>query len=209
LFGLGQDAFATVRHGDVWFAVRQHGAFAHAGDLRSDFGQLAAECHAPDGWHPLLAARPLTTAGMDSAGPVLRTAGGRIGYPDGASLKLDRHTALIVAGGWRDVHGRWVRRGRFRFSAVAGGVRLSFPVRRGDQIRYSVFAERPEPDPHGLVDERARTSLSTGPFALDFTGGFGSSDASHLTRGTIVAGVSRAGHLAVTMRSLSSCGRRL
>jgi hypothetical protein len=210
LFPIGEDAFATVRRGDIWFAVRKHGARAH-GDLRSDFGLLAAQCRGATGWRALVAVRPRTTAGIDSAGPVLRTRGGRVGYPDGTALAIDRDGALIVTGGWRDAAGRWVRRARFRFAAVTGGVRLGFPVHKGDEIRYSVFAEQPVAGRRAIVDERARTGLSAGagPPAHEFLGGFVSSDSSRLTRGTLVTVAPRTARIAITTEALTRCGQPL
>jgi hypothetical protein len=203
VFDVGKDAVATVRRGDVWFAVHKHGTFANARDLRSDFGLLAAESRGTHGWRPLLAVRPHTAARLDSAGPVLRTRDGRIGFPDGRSLRLDAQRALIVSGGWRDARGRWLRRGTFRFSAVDGGVRLSFPVRRGDRIRYSVFAAEIAAVTRGLTDGRARTVLSTGPVALERRPGYVSSETSHLTRGTLVVTAPRTQRLAVTVQALT------
>ena len=154
-----------------------------------------------------MAVRPHTTAGMDGAGPVLHTRGGQVGYPDGTALAIDRHRALIVTGGWRDAAGTWLRRGRFRFAAVTGGVRLSFPVRRGDEIHYSVFADRPVAGTRAIVDERARTSLSAGAVTHERFGAFASSDSSALPRATLVTVARRTARLAITVRALTRCGR--
>jgi hypothetical protein len=199
VFPIGEDAFATVRHGDVWFAIREHAAFRHGGDLRSDFGLLAAEYLVPGtGWTPLLAVRPHTANGMDAAGPVLRT-GGRIGFPDAVGMRLDRKRRLILSGGWRDVSGRWLRRAAFRYETVGNGVALSFPARRGDHIEYSVFADRPSVVADGVVDERAHTTLTPGPLTVGLIGGFASSDSSSLTRAVMATDVAVAGRIKITV----------
>ncbi|WP_028067392.1 hypothetical protein [Solirubrobacter soli] len=200
VFDVGEDAFATVRRGDVWFAVREHWARAHDGDLRSDFGLLAAERRGADGWRALVAVRPLTASGMDSGGPVLRTRSGQVGYPDGTALRVDRHRAVIVTGGWRDAGGRLLRRGTFRFSAVPGGVRLSFPVRGGDRIEYSVFGGALSGTADGVRSERARTTVSPGAVTIATAAGYASGDTSKLTRGTLSVTAPRTGRLTITVR---------
>ena len=144
---------------------------------------------------------------MDSAGPILR-AGGRTGYPDGAALSLARDRTLNVAGGWRDRRGRWLRHARFRFTAISRGVRVSFPVRRGDRVTYAVFAEQPRASAGGIIDERARTSFPP-PVRRTFTAGFTSSDSSRLTRAALITTVRRATRLAIVVRSTTACGRPL
>jgi hypothetical protein len=162
---------------------------------------LAAERLVPaSGWAPLLAVRPYTRKGMDAAGPVLRV-DGRTGFPDAVAMRLDRRRRLILSGGWREASGRWLRRAEFLYEAVRDGVALRLPVRRGDHVEYSVFAEQPRATADGVVDERARTTLRPGPVAVAFAGGYASSDSSNLIRATIATDVAAAGRMSIIVRA--------
>jgi hypothetical protein len=114
---------------------------------------------------------------------------------------------VTAYGGWRDRNARWLRRATFRFRAVTGGVRLSFPVRRGDRISYSVFGDRLHATTGGIADERARTTLRPGVVRFRFAGGYVSSESSRLTRATMTTDVARTARLGVTIRAHAACGR--
>ena len=128
VFARGSRTFATVRAGDVWFAVKQ--ARSDPADLRYDFGLVAVKVRDASGtWRTL----PLRPRGGGTAGP--RVAGG---HAAGRRLTV-AGDAVMVDGGFRS-RGRWVRRGvRFRFEPTACGVRMTVPTRRGDDLDYSAF----------------------------------------------------------------------
>jgi hypothetical protein len=195
---LGPDAFAAVRRRGVWFAVREHGARDSHGDLRSDFGLVALERTSGGPAERLLWLRPRTRGGGDSAGPVLRT-GGRTGYPDGTRIRTTGRGTVVVTGGWRDRRGRWLRRGVFRFRAAGGGVRVSFTLRAGDRVSYSVFAPDPRRTDRAIVDGRARTTLSL-PARLWLTAGYASGESPALTRATLNARARRSGTVSIVIR---------
>jgi hypothetical protein len=119
-------------------------------------------------------------------------------------MRLDGDRTLVISGGWRDRAGHWLRRAQFRFSGISGGVRITFPARRGDTVAFSVFADRPRAAARGIVDERAHTSLAPGPVRHEFAGPFASSDSSNLARATITTEVRRTGRLTVTVRALNA-----
>jgi hypothetical protein len=198
-FAAGRDAFATARRRGVWFAVRERGARAGHGDLRSDFGLVALEHRVGGRWQRLLWLRPRTPGPLDSAGPVLTTHG-RTGYPEGTRIARAGAGTVVVRGGWRDRRGRWLRRATFRFSVVRGGVRLTFRVRRGDRIAYSVFAPLARSDGAAVVDGRARTRISL-PSRLSLRAGYASAETSALTRATLAGTARRAGRVTVVVRA--------
>jgi hypothetical protein len=197
VFNRGKDPFATVRHGAIWFAVRAHDARAHGGDLRYDFGLVSAKRRVNHAWADLLSIRPRTGGGVDSVGPVLHRAG-RVGYPDGTRLRPMGAAAVTIDGSWRDRRGRRLRRVAFRYVATAHGVRLSFPVRRGDVIRYSVFARSPRADGDAVRAGSARVRLSL-PARIVFKRGYASAADTGLVRATLTGVARDAGRVSVAI----------
>ena len=152
--------FATVRRGDVWFAVKQAKT---AKDLRYDFGLVAVKVRGDDGTWRTLPVRPRRERESDTAGPILRR-GGRRGVPEGRRLRVDGRGAVTVTGGYRRGR-RWLRRGvRFRFTPTGCGVRLRAPRRAGDAFEYSAFfSAAPTKAPDRVAG--AGQELSFGPRA--------------------------------------------
>jgi hypothetical protein len=144
VLGRGTGRFATVRAGDVWFAVRQ--APGTESDLRYDFGLVALKRQAGDGtWSDVMPIRPRSRIQRDTAGPVLRG----VGAPVGTNLSLAGDGAVVVRGGFRAPTGRLARRGvTFRYEPLGCGVRLTVsPTSRGDAYDYSSFLRPGEPLP--------------------------------------------------------------
>jgi hypothetical protein len=197
VFDRGEDPFATARRGAIWFAVRGQDASEHRGDLRYDFGLVAAKLRANGEWRDLIAVRPRTAAGEEPAGPQLHRAG-RVGYPDGTRIRATGAGAVTIDGGWRDRHGRWLRSVTFRYSATARGVRLSFPVRAGDVIRYSVFARSPRADGDSVRGGPGRVRLSV-PTRIVFEPSYASAAETRLVRATLLGVARRAGRLSVVV----------
>ena len=133
--------FAVMRRGPTWFAV--HLEPTSLRDPRYDFGLMSLKARGADRrWTDVLPPRPLPLpgAGNGSAGPVLMR-GGTVAYPAGTRMSVDRGTGTItIHGGWRTRSGRWLRRGvAFRYRAIRGGVRLTFPVQEDDRITVADF----------------------------------------------------------------------
>jgi hypothetical protein len=132
----GDAAFATVRAGDVWFAVKH--ARSAAADLRYDFGLVALRVRGEDGDWRALPVRPRVARRAATAGPVVGR-GRRAGLPDGDRIALASGGTVTVHGGFRSRSGRLLRRAAFRFTPTACGVRLAVAARRGERFGYSAF----------------------------------------------------------------------
>ena len=164
----GQGGLAVVRTGRSWFAVHARPlerGFPGYADLRGDVGLVALKRLADDGrWRDVLPLRPLAASSLvDSAGPVL-IRGGRRYLPYGARITV-RGGTVRLRGGFRSARGVWARRGvTFRYTSERrGGVRLTFPARRGDVLEYTSFLAR-EPIRRtsvGVAD--ADTDIATTP----------------------------------------------
>lgn len=160
VLGRGDATFATVRAGDVWFAVKQ--ARSAGADLRYDFGLVAVRVRMDDGSWRALPVRPRVIRPDASAGPLLR-ARGRRGLAHGDRIEVGPGGRVTVTGGFRTGSGRVLRRGvRFRFSPTDCGVRMSVPVRRGDRLRQSAFfgGSPRRPGPRSVADGRQIVSFS-------------------------------------------------
>ena len=160
VLGRGDASFATVRSGDVWFAVKQ--ARSANADLRYDFGLVALRVRMDDGSWRALPVRPRVIRRDVSAGPLLR-AGGRSGLAEGERIAVGPGRRVTVTGGFRTRSGRLLRRGvRFRFSPTACGVRMSVPLRRGDRVRQAAFfgGSPRRPGPRSVADGRQIVSFS-------------------------------------------------
>jgi hypothetical protein len=87
----------------------------------------------------------------DSAGPVLDVGGKRY-LAHGTSIELQAGGVVLVHGGFQSQDGKFLRRGvTFRFAPVRGGVRMSFPLRAGDDARMTAYM------PDGQVRRRGAT----------------------------------------------------
>ena len=135
---------ASVRHGNVWFAVRQHAR----SDLRHDFGLQALKRLANGRWQDVVPLRPM---GDGSAGPKLVTAH-RSPFASGQRMRVNPRTGAVdIAGGFRRKR-RWLRRGvRFRIAPDTcnasgiprnAGVSVTVNARAGDGLRFSAFFRR-------------------------------------------------------------------
>ncbi|MEA2448493.1 MAG: unsaturated chondroitin disaccharide hydrolase, partial [Thermoleophilaceae bacterium] len=149
-FASGPRSFATVRHGNVWFAVKQ--AKSDPKDLRYDFGLIALKVRDDTGLWRTMPLRPLIAGARETAGPVL----GGGGLPVGSTLSVAGDGTVTVDGGFRTAAGRWLRRGvKFRFTPGKCGVRMTVPARRGDDFDYSAFVNRsPSVEPFSLEDDK-------------------------------------------------------
>jgi hypothetical protein len=129
-----QLGFATVRHGDVWFAVHRK---ADPPDLRNDFGLVAAKWHSPSGdWRDIVLPRPYELDRRETAGPVVERDGERIRAGGGA-------ISLRGGGGVR-VEGRIP----VDFTPTERGVRIALEAQAGDTVTYTHYlpvGSKPEP----------------------------------------------------------------
>ena len=150
----GDATFATVRAGDVWFAVKQ--ARSANSDLRYDFGLVALRVRHDDGSWRALPVRPRIVQHGVTAGPMLRPNGS----PHGTRLAVDGDGAVTVSGEFRSRRGRRLRRARFRFEPTACGVRTTVPSRPGDRYVYSAFfAGTPRSSGRSVADAAQEVSF--------------------------------------------------
>jgi hypothetical protein len=207
-----QSGFATVRHGDIWFAVHRRPITS---DPRFDFGLVSLKRRRPDGsWQDLMRARPLTHGKtVNSAGPVLLS-GRRRYVPWGDSIAVRPGGVVEVHGGWRYLRGNhvgpWLRRGAtFTFTPNRDGVSMSFPVHTGDNLRMTTYlptvaARR---GPNWVGDDRSTASLSTTPNVIKVgTGTLASCCAPHLSAATMSVRVGSDGTIDYNVTAGSSPG---
>jgi hypothetical protein len=130
-----------VRAGDVWFAVKQSTSYLrHPGDLRYDFGLVAAKSRGESGWRDIIPLRPKTDGPPTSAGPLLLETPEGVGMPYGTRLSIAGDRVVQIRGGFREPSGEIVRGGtQFTFEPAACGVRISVTVAAGDALEYSAF----------------------------------------------------------------------
>lgn len=156
ILGTSRASFATVRRGDVWFAVKRSRAGTH--DLRYDFGLVALKVRDEGGeWRDVLRLRPRVEGVNDSAGPLLLR-GGR-GIPEGGALSSTSSGRIRLRVAFRTSRGRVLRRRvPFAFVPTRDGVRIDFPARDGDRFEHSAFfvdgAERPRAVSRSVSDDR-------------------------------------------------------
>lgn len=139
-FPFAQAGMTIIDQGRFWMAIRhQRTTFKGTYDLRTDVGPIAAKQRTAGGWVDILYHRPRTIAPTpDSMGPLLL--GRRLGLAYLTASHTRKGRAICLRGGFRDIHGRVLRRGvRFCFVVTGRGVRLAFTARAGDRIRLSTF----------------------------------------------------------------------
>ena len=216
-----ESRFAVVRRGPVWAVIRPTISGKYAYDVRYDFGLVALKLLRGGRWTDVVRHRPLTRAGPDSAGPILRS-GGTAAFPFASGVGLAPDGGVTMRGGWRlaptqvkrvvatlpdgskvralgSIAGRPVRTGVvFRFDPTACGARLSFPVRAGDAIEYSAFLTPRglRTGPRRLEDAFARVELAT-PARVEVEDGYGSGADAALVRARATFEPLRAGAVAI------------
>ena len=181
-----QTGFATVRHGDLWYAVHRQ---TITYDLRYDFGLVALKQRdARGGWRDIVRPRPNTRGpSHDSAGPVIVKDGVRY-LPYGESMAVRPGGVVLVRGGYRSEEGVWLRRGiTFRFQPVKDGVAISFPLLAGDAARFVTFLPAGEARRRGraVSDENSNASVSLRPASMRFGRGYASCCDEHLVAATM------------------------
>jgi hypothetical protein len=99
----------------------------------------------------------------DSGGPVLDVNGTRY-LAHGTSIAVRPDGVVLVRGGFQNQEGKFLRRGvTFRFAPVRGGVRMSFPLRRGDEARLTAFMPDGQVRRRGSVVYDAHSSAMVSP----------------------------------------------
>lgn len=202
-----QSGFATVRHGDLWYAVHRR---TITYDLRYDFGLVALKRRDGSGrWRDVVRPRPNTRGpARDSAGPVILDGGQRY-LPYGESITTRPGGVVLVRGGFRSEAGAWLRRGvKFRFAPVAGGVALSFPLRAGDNARMVTFLPEREArrDGASVSDRNSSASLTPRPAQVRFGSGYASCCDARLVAATMSLRPERAETVVYTVRSRDRAG---
>jgi hypothetical protein len=193
VIGQGRGRFAVIRQGPLWYAVRERGT----GNLRYDFGVVAAERLEGGRWRHTVPLRPRSTG---SGGPVLRR-GRTGGRPVGYAIRVARGGRVLIRGGFRGRR-RWLRRGvGFAVAPSPCGPQLRVIARRGDRYSFTAFFRpgplRTGPSFRSIGDQSA---LFSEPLAAVSTGGSRPSpfDA-HLTRARFSVRASRRGPLSFAM----------
>ena len=189
VLGSGSGAFAVVRRGGVWFAVRlQSSAQAeHAGDLRYDAGLALAKRRGPDGaWTDVVPVRPKTASpSFDSAGPDVVSGGAIVAIPVGTAVTTSRGS-VRVTGSMRDRRGAALAPYRASYTAKGCGVELRFAARPGPVYEYSAFfpgAHVPDVRRRGEVDGGGlRVVASPAPASVGLERGYGSAVDPNLVR---------------------------
>jgi hypothetical protein len=202
-----QSGFATVRHGDLWYAIHRQ---TITYDLRYDFGLVELKQRAPDGgWHDVVRPRPNTRGpAQDSAGPVIVRNGVRY-LPFGESIAVRAGGVVLVRGGFRSELGAWLRRGvTFRYAPVRGGVAVSFPLRAGDTARIATFLPERQARFRGrtVSDARSVASISLRPSSVRFGRGYASCCDEHLVAATQFFRPARDQTVVYTVRARSGGG---
>jgi hypothetical protein len=165
----GDRGLGIVRAGDVWFAVKQSTSYLrHPGDLRYDFGLVAAKDRGPDGWRDIIPLRPKTEGPPTSAGPLLLETPEGVGVPYGNTMSIADDRVVTITGGFRQGTGRngtVVRGGTlFTFESADCGVRVSVTVTAADALEYSAFlrgtASDVEVRENGVADRTQEVTAS-------------------------------------------------
>jgi hypothetical protein len=132
---------AVVRHGNVWFAVRE--ARPHPSrDLRNDFGLVALKVRGTDGrWRDIVRPRPHARASVRvaSAGPSLIS--GRVtAGPQGDVMSVHRSGTVFIRGRFTTLSGATVESGvRFIFRPTLHGVQQTVEAHAGDRLSFIDF----------------------------------------------------------------------
>lgn len=132
--------FATVKQGNVWYAV--HGSTTHK-DARYDFGVVAAQEKKDGKWKPALPYRPYTEE-KTSGGPVIISEGKTL-VPVANSITSTTGGKVEITGGWSkapngkpsvEVGTKWT------FKPEKDGVTMIFKPRKSHDYRFQVWYQK-------------------------------------------------------------------
>ena len=163
-------AFAAVRHGDLWYVVHRNRI---GYDRRYDFGLVALKQRDAKGhWHDVIRPRPDTRGHtQDSAGPVIER-GTKVRFlPHGTSIEVRPGGVVLVHGGFQTQERKWLRRGvTFRFAPLRDGVRMTFPLKVGDNARITDFVPDGQARKLGntIYDDHSAAVVSPAPTRFRF-----------------------------------------
>lgn len=127
----GPGRFATVRTGDLWYAVRLRGG----GGYRYDFGPTLVKRVENGHWRDVIPYRPNA---LGSGGPVL-VAGGRRGLPIADSVKVLPDGVVSMTGGFADSAGYLRGNIQLRVRPVGCGVNVEVDAKAGDVYSFSAL----------------------------------------------------------------------
>jgi hypothetical protein len=91
--------------------------------------------------------------------------------PHGTSIEVRRGGVVLVHGGFQTQDGQWLRRGvTFLFAPVRGGVRMTFPLRAGDNARVTDFVPDGQAQRLGntIYDDNSSAVVSPAPTRFRF-----------------------------------------
>lgn len=202
--------FTTVRHGNVWFAVKREpeqqpaAGSDHSHDLRYDAGLNAVKLRDRAGiWTDVLPPRPFTNArtDVDTAGPTLALRGSVV-RPEGMRpLQVDPGLGTVtLTVRLRGHDGRVVRRNLpMRFFPTACGVRIDVPATAGERWWYSVFFRgTPRVEGAAITDGLQRVEVGS-PFTTQLLSLYASGMETGLRRVRITATPTVTGPLTFTI----------
>lgn len=199
----GSPAMATVRTPSLWFAVKRSRSSLL---LQYDFGLVALKRRTGSRWRDVLPLRPIGTA-SDTAGPIFLAYGVRA-EPVGETLEARPDGTVVIDGGFADAAGNIVRRARFTFVPLEGGVRLSFRGRPGDAYEVSSFHRSTPlvttPDEAWRIETGGEGVRITAPFGgigprrVELLSGYASGMEWGLTRARATFSLDSPGEVAVT-----------
>jgi hypothetical protein len=162
VLGRGAGRFASVRRGATWYAVKL--AASVSGDLRFDFGLVAAQRLGGGAWRQVVPIRPYTVGAPDSAGPVL-LAGGRRGLPLARRPVIGDDGSLALSVSFRTLAGDFLARDRpVGFRPAGCGVEQSVGGPAGQLYELSLFFPG--------TPRRSGNSLGGGGVSATFSRGF-------------------------------------
>ena len=189
-------SFATVRKGDLWFAVKERPT--GVSDIRYDFGLVALKARAGGTFADVLPIRPKTPSKgkLDSAGPILLSDGSN-GFPYGRKLSAGADGVVTMTVDFR-AGPKKLRSGvPFRFAPQGRCVQISWPAKAGERYEYSAFLRGGSTSSTGGSDARQRITFSD-RVASKVEGGFASGTDATLKRARFSFTRSSAGTASIT-----------
>lgn len=134
-----QTKFATVKHGNIWYAL--HGGDALP-DARYDFGVVNAQKKVGDRWIPAMPHRPHTDE-KTSAGGAIRI-DGKTMLPTAQKISSNGNGVVTMYGGWTDKPNSKPtldRNTKWTFTPSESGVTMEFTPKESREYEFTTWYE--------------------------------------------------------------------